>query len=118
MNKAELLNEYGITPTSVQEEDSYYFKFNNWVNAFAEKNNIDVEDIGFEEYLKWANIEYERIWPDHINKSSDVSYLYLEFPDGDVVRASGYYNSYNGDDFSYSEWESVKKVTKTITVYE
>lgn len=49
----------------------------------------------------------------------DTVRIVVHFKEGDLyVKAEGYYASYDGSDWSSSEWEEVRPKEKTITVYE
>jgi hypothetical protein len=113
----EKLKELRITPFVVSN-DFYDYEEDNFnlqiLRDYLFKiGRSDIEN--FDDYLKFADCEFRRIFPPEINGGE---HMYLQFKDKTVLKADGYYNSYDGEDYSGSEWFEVKKKRKTITYYE
>lgn len=121
MNNLEKLK---ITPDVIHKEFYNYFEDNEnlqELQKFIKENNLKKSyftDKELEKYLKENDCNFVRVYPDEINNASDIEHMYIEFDNGDIYKATGYYNSYDGSDFSDSEWKLVKPIQKTITVYE
>ena len=124
MNNLEKLNKLKITPDVINQDLHMYIEDNKYLpelQKFIKENNLKESyftDGELENYLKENDCNFVRLYPDEINNASDIEHMYIQFDNGDIYKATGYYNSYEGSDFSDSEWKLVKPIQKTITVYE
>lgn len=100
-------NEYWSTYLDIREDDEEF------IEKYYKNDEFDSE-----KFLKDEDIEFKRIHQEYNNNASDVSLLILHFTKHDVyLRAFGYYNSYDGDNFDDAEWEIVVPEEKKITIF-
>lgn len=85
-------------------------------NEYIDLINSTNTDI--EEFLNNNNLNFEYKYQEYNNNSSNECEQILYFPYHDVyLKASGYYSSYEGNDWDDSEWKVVLPTEKTITVF-
>lgn len=122
-NYKQLFELLAITPEVVAYDfsDGYFFDnmLNEGVKAYEEHYDIEnLDNCNSKDFLNFHNATYTKFSPDLLNKQNDQVFLFIRFEDGSVLKAEGYYNSYEGSDWSESNWVEVVAKQKTITVYE
>lgn len=99
-NLINFLNQNGYKPSNEVFENGY----------LLENRIYKLEDL---------NIEYKLVDRYGGEGEGDRHWFVLYFPESNTfLRARGYYQSYDGSDYSSSKWEEVIPKEKTITVYE
>jgi hypothetical protein len=94
--------------------------FNVYMNDIEDEHPELLLEIGnnIKEYLK-NNLKYNVIYEQYDDYSSDEAVQILHFYEYDIyLKAVGYYNSYEGNNWDGSEWKVVIPKQITINIYE